>query len=84
MDTVARYQDELFTSIYYKISNSPHIGVWTDYGRIMTPVIKGEWKGTLVDMIKKGNLIYICADMADNFIIQEYYNHDSKAWYFLP
>lgn len=69
--TITHRANHVFTSIYYSIEN-PHICVWTDPGRIMTPIIRDKWSGSLTHMITSGKLIYICPDMADNFIIKEF------------
>ena len=56
----------------------------------MTPIIKGghtlkiTTRTTLTDLIKSGKLIYVCPDMADNFIIKNYTDAKSTEWSFLP
>ena len=56
----------------------------------MTPIIKGGHtlnitsRTTLTDLINSGKLMFVCADMADNFIIKNYSEAKSNEWSFLP
>jgi len=71
--------DQMFISIYYSVEDNC-INVLTDMGRIMIPIINGEWneKDNMIDMIKDGKMMWICAEMADNFIVNEYSLKDNK------
>ena len=53
----------------------------TDLGRLMTPVykksakdksLKYDTKTSFTDKIKSGQIIYICPEMAQNFLVYEW------------
>ena len=44
----------------------------TDTGRIMIPIFKKFPLGDMIEAIEKGDVIYICPAMAQNFIVGEY------------
>ena len=85
--------DQLFTSVYYNIDKR-EINVMTDNGRIMTPIFKREvvkngiHKKTMRKMLEDGDALYICPEMANNFVVEEYWLEpevDKRIkWFFAP
>ena len=68
--------DQLFVSIYYSVENG-EINISTDSGRIMVPIFTAEiaakkLKKDMRQMLIDGDAMYICPQMAQNFVVGEY------------
>ena len=74
--------DQLFVSIYYSVENG-EINISTDSGRIMIPIfsaeiVKKKLRKEIRRMFMDGDAMYICPQMAQNFVVGEYGRADVK------